>query len=186
MSVKKKPAKKAKTTKETTQRTAGRHTKLTPKMKFQLEKAYRLGLTDAEVAEIVGVNPGTIYNWAKRSPVFFKTIKEDWKAKADKEIERSLRERANGYSHPETKAQYVTSIEGGGRWETINMVKHYPPDPTSMIFWLKNRMPKVWRDKTEHELGGKDGGPIEVQSSAEDKKLLQQIAKELFKKAGDG
>ena len=149
MAAKKKPAKKAKTIKK---RTAGRHTKLTPKMKLQLEKAYRLGLTDAEVAEIVGVNPGTIYNWAKRSPVFFKTVKEDWKAKADNEIERSLRERANGYSHPETKAQFVQDLKGG-RWETLDMVKHYPPDPTSMIFWLKNRRPKDWRDKIELDHG---------------------------------
>jgi len=30
-------------------------------------------------------------------------------------------------------------------------VKQYPPDPTSAIFWLKNRQPKIWRDKQEEE-----------------------------------
>ena len=25
----------------------------------------------------------------------------------------------------------------------------YPPDSTAMIFWLKNRQPKRWRDKKE-------------------------------------
>lgn len=126
----------------------GRPTKLTERMKISLEKAYRLGLTDAEVAEIVGIDESLIYKWQKRTPKFFQLIKEDWKKKADSEIERSLRERANGYGHPETKAQWVQD-ENGGRWETLEMVKRYPPDPTSMIFWLKNRQPEKWRDKQE-------------------------------------
>jgi hypothetical protein len=28
--------------------------------------------------------------------------------------------------------------------------EHVPPDTTAMIFWLKNRRPEQWRDKTEH------------------------------------
>jgi hypothetical protein len=34
-------------------------------------------------------------------------------------------------------------------------VEHMPPDPTSMIFWLKNRDPERWRDfqQLEHNLG---------------------------------
>jgi hypothetical protein len=27
--------------------------------------------------------------------------------------------------------------------------EHYPPDATSMIFWLKNRKPEQWRDKQD-------------------------------------
>ncbi len=30
--------------------------------------------------------------------------------------------------------------------------KQLPPDPTSMIFWLKNRRPEEWRDKTDVDL----------------------------------
>jgi hypothetical protein len=25
-------------------------------------------------------------------------------------------------------------------------IEHYPPDPTSMQFWLRNRRPDCWRD----------------------------------------
>ena len=34
-------------------------------------------------------------------------------------------------------------------------IEHYPPDPTSCIFWLKNRRPDRWRDmqNIEAELG---------------------------------
>ena len=31
----------------------------------------------------------------------------------------------------------------------VKTTKHYPPDPTSMIFYLKNRRPDRWRDKQE-------------------------------------
>lgn len=31
---------------------------------------------------------------------------------------------------------------------------------TAQIFWLKNRQKDNWRDKVDHELSGKDGGPI--------------------------
>ena len=30
--------------------------------------------------------------------------------------------------------------------------KHYPPDSTAAIFWLKNRQPKVWRDRVEQKV----------------------------------
>ena len=31
----------------------------------------------------------------------------------------------------------------------MDVTKHYPPDPTAAIFWLKNRQPDTWRDKVE-------------------------------------
>ena len=34
------------------------------------------------------------------------------------------------------------------------IIKHYPPDPVSMIFWLKNRCPKRWRDKIDKDING--------------------------------
>jgi transposase-like protein len=33
----------------------------------------------------------------------------------------------------------------------------------AMIFWLKNRQPKEWRDRQEHT--GADGGPIQIVST---------------------
>jgi hypothetical protein len=34
-------------------------------------------------------------------------------------------------------------------------------DTVAMIFWLKNRARDQWRDKVDHEHGGKDGGPVQ-------------------------
>jgi hypothetical protein len=43
--------------------------------------------------------------------------------------------------------------------------KYYPPDTTAAIFWLKNRQKDKWRDKVDHELTGKDGGAIQIETS---------------------
>lgn len=101
------------------------------------------------MAKIVGVTEQTFNNWKKSYPSFFESLK-DWKAEADKKVERSLYERACGYFHPEEK---IFTYEGGViRADTI---RHYPPDPTSMIFWLKNRQPDKWRDKQIEDMGDK-------------------------------
>ena len=36
-----------------------------------------------------------------------------------------------------------------GRVTTYDVIKHYAPDPASIIFWLKNRKPNKWKDKRE-------------------------------------
>jgi len=32
------------------------------------------------------------------------------------------------------------------------LTKHYPPDTTACIFWLKNRKPREWRNRTELQM----------------------------------
>ena len=120
--------------------------------KEQLEKLFKAGWTDKQVSDFYGITEVTFNNWKKKDPKFFKSVK-DWKIEADNKIERSLFERAHGYTCPDTKAQWV-SDKDGSRWEYAEMRKHYAPDPTSMIFWLKNRQPEKWRDKHDHNLTG--------------------------------
>ena len=146
--------------KPTKKRTAGRPTKFNKAVKAKAEILSRRGFTDKEISEIIDVSNRTITRWKLKHPSFCLPLKM-WKEEANENVKRSLYERACGYSHPETKAQFVQG-EGGGEWKTLDMVKHYPPDPTSMIFWLKNREPKEWKDKIDHGIEGKDGKPIDV------------------------
>ena len=134
----------------------------------QLSYLYRHGATDKQVAEFYGITEATLTNWKKKDPEFFASL-NDWKKQADKDIERSLYERAKGYTHPETKPQWVNDKEGG-RWEYAEFNRHYPPDPTSMIFWLKNRQPSKWRDKLDHEHTGRDGKDLSISVTFIDKK----------------
>ena len=113
-----------------------------------MEKLFRRGFTDAEVCEIIDITEATLNNWKKKKPAFFESLK-DWKKVADSEIKRALYERARGYTHPETKV-----FCNGGDIVTADVERHYPPDPTSMIFWLKNRCPDEFREKVEHSVSG--------------------------------
>ncbi len=36
----------------------------------------------------------------------------------------------------------------------VPTIKHYPPDTTACIFWLKNRQRDKWRDRLDHEHSG--------------------------------
>lgn len=111
------------------------------------------GWTDAEMAEFFEVDTATWHRWKEKHPDFCDSLK-DWKTEADSRVERSLFERATGYSHRETKMfQYEGNII------SEDTVKHYPPDTTAAIFWLKNRRPKEWKDKQEFDLGNE---PIKV------------------------
>lgn len=99
------------------------------------------GATDAEIAEALDVSESTVNLWKLEHPEFSESINAG-KEKPDDEVERALFERAIGYSHPSEK---VFQHEGGVVRAAIT--QHYPPDPTSMIFWLKNRRKDRWRDK---------------------------------------
>jgi hypothetical protein len=74
------------------------------------------------------------------------------KAEADKRVERSLYERANGYSYDAVK---IFMPAGAKKPVYAPYVEHVPPDTTAAIFWLKNRDPAQWRDawQLEHVMG---------------------------------
>jgi hypothetical protein len=110
------------------------------------ELAYKfclLGATDVKLAEFFGVAESTIHLWKLKHESFSESIKKG-KQIADAEVASSLYHRALGYSHPEVKV-----FNNQGEIVTHDTVKHYAPDPTAAIFWLKNRHPANWRDKTE-------------------------------------
>ena len=109
-----------------------------------------LGATDSEIADALGVCERTINNWKKSHKEFFAALKEG-KIIADANVADSLYNRALGYSHPELKV-----FNNMGEIVTFECEKHYPPDPTSAIFWLKNRQPALWRDKQVEETKSDD------------------------------
>lgn len=143
----------------------GRPTKYDPKLNGMVEALCRLGATDKELAETLGVTEQTINNWKNSNDEFFEAIKRG-KILSDQEVSEKLFKKATGYDYVEEQAIKVKdyNIEGKQieRIEIIQVVKHVPPDSTAQFFWLKNRRKNEWRDKQEHEITGADGGPIEV------------------------
>ena len=104
------------------------------------------GLTDKEIAKLFGVTEQTLNNWKRKFPMFFVSLKAG-KAQADDKVEAALYQRAVGYSAPDV---HISNHQGSVTMTPI--IKHYPPDTTAQIFWLKNRKPDKWRDHQDHNL----------------------------------
>ncbi|EBM0567327.1 terminase [Salmonella enterica] len=114
----------------------------------QARKLCLLGYTDAELADFFDVDEATINRWKKEHHEFCESIKKG-KSVADGEVAAKLFHRATGYEHPEDDIRTVD-----GNIVITPTIKHYPPDTTAAIFWLKNRQKNKWRDKQDHELSG--------------------------------
>ena len=144
-------------TKPTKEKTAavGRPSKYKPDYAEQAIKLCMLGMTDAEMASFFEVSESTLNLWKDAHPEFSESIKKG-KAFSDADVASRLFHRAMGYDHPEDDIRVVS-----GEIVITPTVKHYPPDTTAAIFWLKNRQREKWRDKVDTEVTGKDGGPID-------------------------
>ena len=114
-----------------------------------------LGATDADLARSFDVDERTINRWKIDHPLFCQSLKEG-REHADAVIASKLYHRAKGYEHKEL----ITASFQGQITDTMEVIKHYPPDTTAAIFWLKNRRPKEWRDKQEMEHSGMVGVQI--------------------------
>lgn len=113
---------------------------LTPEGLIKLEGWARDGLTDEQIAQNIGINPATLYDWKNKYDEISKTLKKG-KEVVDYEVENALLKRALGYTVKEEKL----TKDG----EVIELEKEVPGDVTAQIFWLKNRKPDSWRDKPE-------------------------------------
>ena len=78
--------------------------------------------------------------------------------------------RANGYEHDEVDIRVVQN-------EIVQtpIRKFYPPDTTAAIFWLKNRRPDMWRDKTDVAIAGADGKDLFAPLVAASEALRESI-----------
>ena len=145
MVAKKKSKKKVVRKKATKKSNAGRPSKFDTANIELMKFMYEHGYTDKQVALKIGVAESTLHLWKIANPTFSESLK-DWKLNADGVVEASLYQRANGYDTIETK---VFCDSKTGRVTTYDVIKHYAPDPASIIFWLKNRKPNKWKDKRE-------------------------------------
>lgn len=128
----------------------GRPAKYKPEFARMAYEACRLtGAIDTDLCAIFDVSEPTLNAWKKDYPEFIKSLREGKEIFDTNLVEASLRERATGYSHDDV---HISNYQGTITQTAIT--KHYPPDATSAIFWLKNRDPDRWKDKQEVEHSG--------------------------------
>lgn len=128
----------------------------------QARKLCLLGYTDKQLADFFGVNERTINRWKSDYPEFCQSIKKG-KEFADGEVVESLYKRATGFEYNEVELK--TDDKTKSKRVTKKLVA---PDPTSAIFWLKNRQPKLWRDKQAIEQEQQEPTPVTIVVNAVD------------------
>ncbi len=144
----------------------------------QAGKLCMLGATDEEIADFFGVHTATVYRWKNVHPEFCEALKAG-KDSADERVERSLYQRAIGYTHDEDKI-----FNNGGEALIVPTKKHYPPETTAAIFWLKNRRPDEWREKQLTELSGPDGKPIQTEELGQGAAKLAAFLDSIAERSG--
>lgn len=130
----------------------GRPSDYSPEFDSQAENLALLGATDEDFARAFDVSEQTINTWKKVHPSFLDSLKKG-REEADAKVASRLYNRALGYSHEDIDVRAVSvGNNGGSEIVKTPIVKHYPPDTTAAIFWLKNRRPQNWRDTKSVEL----------------------------------
>ena len=114
----------------------------------QARKLAELGATDMEVADFFEVDVRTIYRWKNSIEEFCQSLKVG-KESADNRVKRALFQRAVGFEHDSVKI-----FCNEGHIIEAPFREYIPPDTTAGIFWLKNRLPEEFREKSEIEVTG--------------------------------
>jgi len=105
---------------------------------------------------LVEISQETFYKWRKEKVEFSETIKRAM-AIPDKTVENALYKSAiMGHSYVEREFKAISNKEGTRIIEIpVKSVKKFiPPNVTAQIFWLKNRCPEEFKDRTEIEHSG--------------------------------
>lgn len=138
-------------------RPVGRPTLYRPEYAKQAYGYCMLGATVERMAELFDVATCTVSEWLIHQPEFAEAVKRG-RERADVLVAKSLFKRATGI----TKKVSKTIIDKFGEERQLTSEEYFPPDTAAAFIWLKNRQPKLWRDKHEVEVTGKDGGAIQL------------------------
>ena len=152
------------------------HDWISPAGLSKVRKWSRDGLIDREIAERIGIAEGTLYDWMNRFPEFSEAIKEE-KAAINAEAEDLLIKTLRGYEYEEVKTIIEKDEEGNQKTKVERSKRFMPPNVTSLIFFLKNRMPDEWRDRHEHR------GSVNVNHTYEE--MTEEDLKEMAKAYAD-
>jgi hypothetical protein len=97
-----------------------------------------------------------VYEWQAKHPQFAHALNQE-RVIADAVVASALYQRATGQSKKIIK-KTITAEDGSV--ETHITEETLPPDVHAQRYWLNNRAPKVWRERSE--LTGADGAPVAV------------------------
>lgn len=107
------------------------------------------GLSDAEMAAVMGVSDVLFDSWKAFYPAFAKAI-DDGRTLPDAQVIAALHKNAIGYDY-ETD-EVVRTRKGA---QVVTVKKHFPAETAAQKFWLSNRAPAHWNVPQVHAIGGR-------------------------------
>lgn len=160
---KKRAPKKRAPPKRVARKRTGRPSKYLPIFAEQAKLLCERGATDAELADFFRVSINTVRAWQVVHCEFLQAVRIG-KESGDDRVERSLYQRAVGYTF-DTVTIFAPTVTRAAA--VIEHREHCPPDVGAQKLWLTNRRREQWKERHDHELGGKDGKPIETRDVTE-------------------
>ena len=104
----------------------------------------KLGFTDQQIIERMGIKERTFYVWQKKYSAFQKALNEA-KTIPNLDSETSMIDLACGRAHTE-EIKSIIDPKTGTIIKVEKVRKQIPPNPTMLIFLAKNRMRDRYRD----------------------------------------
>lgn len=100
------------------------------------------GLSLEEVAKNMKMSTSSLIAFRKREPLIDEILKKDGDF-ANANVENALYKRACGFS------KFVTEEKLTKDGDIIELKKeqYFPPDTSSMIFWLTNKLSNIWQNR---------------------------------------
>lgn len=102
-----------------------------------------------ELAEFFEVSKPTLYQWCEDYPSFFNAV-DGARLLADGKVAKRLYKRATGFEREGVKI-FAPNFSEGGTGEPVYApyTEYYPPDTQAASLWLRNRQPRLWRERHE-------------------------------------
>lgn len=149
--------------------------KFTPTLLRAVSRACEVGLTDPEIADLVGVHADTLSVWKSRYPKLLAAMVVG-RGPADDRVERALYQRAVGYERHAVKI-FLRPTDPEPVY--ADYMEHVPPDVTACWHWLKNRRPEQWKDRRELTLVDPNGNSVQIDDEVVDPEVAAQIYQQM-------
>ncbi|ASK32698.1 terminase [Chryseobacterium sp. T16E-39] len=124
-----------------------------------------LGLTDKQLAGVLGIVESTLNLWKKKYPEFSESIRAG-KIDADANVASTLYKRSLGHTQVKQYAFKVKGYDEKGRQiekvEIVEVEEYFPPSDNAINMWLSNRQRKTWGSKSEIEHSGELKGKTTI------------------------
>lgn len=111
----------------------------------KIKELRRSGQTEANIAKYLGLAYNT-FQLYKKQHVELQELMDESKQMLIEELENTMYQTAMGKIKVRETKRYIQQNGGKEQVRVEETVKELPPNPTLLIFTLKNMAPQKWRD----------------------------------------